>query len=80
MLHFGKAQNAWEALGYSVINPALTNSTLPKDTSYEEYMNMSKTMLRIADAIYMLDNWKDSPGAKQELEWAIKWGLSVLYE
>ena len=66
MERFAKAQQKLEAQGFSVINPALVNSMLPKDTPYEDYMKVSFALLDIADAVYMLEGWEDSPGACRE--------------
>lgn len=78
--HFREAEKKLETTGHSVINPAKVNGMLPDDTSYEEYMKMSMCMLSMCDAIYMLDNWRDSPGAKKELEAAMANGMPVLHE
>lgn len=37
-------------------------------------------MIKRSDAIYMLNNWQDSKGAKMELEEAIKCQLEIIYE
>ena len=52
MERFARAQMLLQNEGHSVINPALVNSNMPSDTTYEEYMNMSFTMLSMCDAIY----------------------------
>lgn len=80
MDHFDKAEKHLLAKGYSVINPAKVNALLPKETSYQEYMDMSFTMLRQADGIYMLNNWKDSNGAREEHAIALNRKLEVIYE
>ena len=33
---------------------------LPIETTWEEYMQMSMTMLKMCNAIYMLKGWEDS--------------------
>lgn len=80
MKKFAKAQLELISCGYSVINPAAVNSMLPEDTTYEEYMRMSMTMLEMCDGIYMLDNWKDSPGACREHAVAKLKGKKIIYE
>lgn len=80
MKRFAKAQVELTALGYSVINPAAVNAMLPENTTWEEYMKMSMTMLEIADGIYMLDGWQDSKGANMELARAKELGLTVYYQ
>lgn len=77
---FAAAEERLKGGGFSVINPAKTNSTLPEDTTYEQYMQMSLMMLTFCDAIYMLDGWKESKGAVREYNRAKSIGLSVIYE
>lgn len=77
---FSDAQKYLESKGYSVINPALVNSNLPKDTSYDDYMKMSFCMLDMCDAIYMLNGYSKSVGAKLELEMAIRNRLDIYSE
>lgn len=80
MERFSKAQKYLESKGCSVINPALVNSNLPKDTTYGEYMTMSLDMLVMCDAIYLLNGYEDSKGALIELNTAKRLGRKILYE
>lgn len=77
---FDKAQKYLESLGCSVINPALVNSNLPDDTTYDQYMKMSIAMLEMCDAIYLLHGYEKSRGANLELWKARKLGIQVLRE
>lgn len=70
----------WEMGWRSVINPAKVQAMLPKDTTYDQYMQMSMLELSFCRAIYMLSNWKDSAGAVKEHTYAIEHGYMVLYE
>lgn len=70
MKRFAKAQKFLESCGHTVINPALVNSNLPPDTTYEEYMQMSLCMLSMCEGIYLLPGYENSPGALRELEYA----------
>lgn len=54
--------------GYAVMNPA----KLPDGLGYEDCMYLCFAMIDIADIVVMLPNWKDSPGATREYEYAIK--------
>lgn len=65
MERFAKAEDKLKAEGYSVLNPAHVNSYMPEDTTWEEYMKVSLTLLQMADTIYMLDGWEDSKDARQ---------------
>ena len=65
---------------FDIINPALVNSMLPTNTTYQEYMKMSLCMLSMCDTIYMLKGWKDSKGAKLEHEYAKAHNYNIIYE
>lgn len=57
--------------GYSVMNPARILKCMPPDTTYKEFMQMSITMLKMCDQIYMLKGWEKSCGANQEYGYAL---------
>ena len=80
MERFSEAQKRIESRGHSVINPALVNSNLPKDTTYDEYMSMSLTMLDMCDAIYLLNGFEKSKGALLEIDKARGKDLLILTE
>lgn len=80
MERFAKAEKKLTEQGYSVINPAKVNSQLPKDTTHEEYMNMSKCMLGMCDVIYLLNGWEKSCGANEEFHWAIQSRKIIMFE
>lgn len=66
MADFEKAEQELLSKGHEVINPAKINSFLPKDTTHSQYMEFSFMLLDMADAIFMLPNWRDSAGACME--------------
>ena len=80
MERFSIAQKKLERDGHDVVNPALVNSNLPKSTTYSEYMDMSFCMLKMCDAIYLLDEWKSSRGANLEIIFAMLNDKKILYE
>lgn len=73
---FESVQNELMSYGYVVFNPAI----LPDGFEYEDYMALDLLILSRCDAIYLLRNWKNSPGAKRELEEAKSLGLQILDE
>lgn len=73
---FESVQNELMSYGYVVFNPAI----LPDGFEYEDYMALDLLILSRCDAIYLLRDWKNSPGAKRELEEAKRLGLQILDE
>jgi len=63
-----------KALGYAVFNPAI----LPDGFEYEDYMKIDLCALSTCDAIFLLDDWMDSPGAIREKNEADKFGLKIM--
>lgn len=63
---FHEAERILTERGHIVLNPAC----LPIGLKHENYMQIGLAMLQAADAIMMLDGWRDSDGAHLELEYA----------
>ena len=80
MERFAEVEEKLIKEGFSVMNPASVNSMMPADTTYEEYMKMSLTMLDMCDAIYMMNGWEKSKGACIEFGYAVAKELIVLSE
>ena len=71
MERFAEAEKRLSKEFYSVINPTKVNAQLPEnDTTYQEYMKMSLTMLEMCDYIYMMNGWQSSIGACLEYQYA----------
>lgn len=73
---FAKAEKEITEKGYTVINPAW----LPKGLDRNRYMPICLAMVDAADAIYMMDGWEDSKGARLEKAYAEYQDKLVLYE
>ena len=71
MERFAEVEEKLTKAGYSVMNQASVNSMMPSDTTYEEYMEMSFTMLDMCGAIYMMNGWEKSCGANREYGYAL---------
>ncbi|EHR0543639.1 DUF4406 domain-containing protein [Salmonella enterica] len=56
------------ALGATVLSPAV----LPDGLEHEQYLTITRGMIRVSDAVYLLPGWEDSEGAKQEVLYAIR--------
>jgi hypothetical protein len=65
---FEKYQKVYEACGMyeTVISPAM----LPEGLRRESYMPICFELIKAADVVIMLPDWKDSPGAKLEKAFA----------
>lgn len=77
---FEKAEKELTEKGYVVINPAKVNAMMPVETTYEEYMKMSMTMLDMCDYIYMLKGWQQSRGANREYGYALGTDKVIMIE
>ena len=74
---FATADGILRYRGFDVINPARLSDF---NLSYAEFMLIDTTLLTMCDAIYLLDNWQDSNGAKEEKALAEAKGLKIMYE
>ena len=77
---FARAEMALAKVGHEVINPAVTNGTLPKSTTHREYMHVSFALLDLCDTIFMLNGWENSNGARQEFEYAARHRKTIAFE
>lgn len=70
---FARAEEKLELLGYEVVNPYKVGKHLKKVFTiehkvpkYEDYMRCDIKLLIDCDAIYLLENWGTSKGARLE--------------
>ena len=75
---FKDAQVKLEAKGHEVINPM----DLPHKhgQTWREFMLEDIDALMGCQGIYMLENWRDSKGARIEHNIAVEMGLKIFYE
>lgn len=66
--------------GYRVANPAMVNASLPDDTTHEEYMRMSLTMMSLCDAVYMMKGYEKSEGCAIEFAEAVEKQMTIFFE
>lgn len=78
--HFREAEIRLVAAGNEVINPAKICAGLPESTTHSEYMEVSMVLLDMCDAVYMLQGWMESAGAKEEFERACAREIPILME
>lgn len=72
---FDAAESYLNWKGHTVLNPA----GHPLGLKYEDYLDIDLAMVRAADGIVMLKDWKQSDGAKAELKYAMWIGIKVFY-
>lgn len=73
---FDKAEEKLKLEGNVVLNPSI----LPGGFEWDEYMHICFSMIDVCDAIYMLSNWEDSCGAREENIYAKAKGKIILFE
>ena len=80
MKRFDVAELALIKRGYDTCNPARENKKFPAGTEWRTYMGESLRLLCGCEAIYMLEGWERSEGAKLERMVAIQLGMKVMEE
>lgn len=75
---FFKADSELKKQGHQTFVPCV----LPDypEVAHEDYMHICFAMIDICDAVYMLADWQQSPGARQELEYARDWKKEIIYQ
>ena len=80
------AHAKWAAIqlwkeGWAVICPHMNTSHFEVyQIKYDDFIIGDFEFLRSCDAIYMLNNWKSSKGARMEYRYACWLGLEVIFE
>ncbi|ECS8429341.1 DUF4406 domain-containing protein [Salmonella enterica] len=57
--------------GATVLNPAM----LPDGLEHEQYLTITRGMIRVSDAVCLLPGWENSNGARQEMVYAMRLGI-----
>lgn len=61
-------QRTLEGWNYVVLNPAV----LPDGLEHEQYLTITRGMIRVSDVICLLPGWENSEGARREVVYAMK--------
>ena len=81
---FSSAERMLRCVGYKTVNPArffvFRHTWAFRMLGYRLTLLSDLWRLSHCDAIYMLDGWRDSPGAVTELAFAKAIGKKVLFE
>ena len=75
---FEKAELNLRLKGHIVLNPAKSVATI-EGLTHKEYMHICKAMIRVSEAVAFLSDWKESKGAKLEIEYAKSKGKEIVY-
>ena len=75
---FKRAEKALAEKGCDVMNPAWLVAY--PGFSYKDYMAVSTEMQMRCDAVLFLEDWKDSNGAREEYERAIRLGQELFFK
>lgn len=73
---FDAAERTLKSQGHVVLNPAVLTDGLTQ----AQYMDICAAMVRCADALFMLQGWEASAGARAEYALAEKLGHRILYQ
>lgn len=73
---FKMAEERLTKLGHTVINPSKKNEGF----TYREYIDLGLNELMHCDAIYMLNGWMGSKGARLEFNYAQTVGMDIICE
>lgn len=79
MARFGDAEKKLNNLGHDPVSPIVIGddleSRLYRKPTWQEYMREDIKALMDCDAIYMLDGWLASDGAKLEYQLSVEVGI-----
>lgn len=75
---FADAATQMEDAGYTAYDP-MHHVQYDPTWTWEMYMKADIALLCLCDAIYMLDNWQDSTGAKIEHDLAKSLNMTIIY-
>ena len=75
---FREGEAEVSALGYIPVNPVEIDHN--HDKSWLSFMRLDITHLLCCDAVYALNNWHESNGAKIEVNLALSLGIKVVFQ
>lgn len=77
-VEFEAAELALKIAGFQPVNPAQEH--LPDGATWADYMRHDIKLLCDCDAVYMLNGWRESAGAKIEHKLARDLEIEIIYE
>lgn len=78
---FEKAEKALKANGYYPINPTkCSEHLLEAEFSWDEFIEVTMSLLKQCSGIYMLKDWENSRGAAKEFQYAATHNYFIIKE
>ena len=77
---FGYTSARLREKGYAVINPFAMLDDTRGYLDREAEMTICFAAISACDAVYMLEDWSDSPGARAEHKFALDHGKEIIYQ
>lgn len=77
---FAEAEAKLKLEGFEVVNPSKMNDVMPENATWGEYMDITLSLLKICDVIYMLEGWEKSKGANVEYNYASGVGMGITFQ
>lgn len=78
---FEKAEKALKANGYYPINPTkCSEHLLEAEFSWDEFIEVTMSLLKQCSGIYMLKDWENSRGAAKEFQYATTHNYFIIKE
>ena len=78
---FEKAEKALKANGYYPINPTkCSEHLLEAEFSWDEFIEVTMSLLKKCSGIYMLKDWENSRGAAKEFQYATTHNYFIIKE
>lgn len=75
---FAEAERILTEKGFNVINPCKVGEY--EFFSYEQFLHIDFALIDCADALFMLEDWKDSKGALREWHYAQSHGKTIIFQ
>lgn len=74
---FNQVENQLNRDGHLALNPI---KLVHQDLCYEEQMELCLSLVKLSNVIYMMDNWKESNGARKEYAYAVALDKKIVYQ
>ena len=80
LAEFEVVENRLRSMGFQPINPAKILNILSSTLDYNQMMYLCFILIELSDGIYMMRGWKESQGARLELEHAFQCDKASFFE